>query len=85
MCFMFAYIPLFVCVCLCLCLGAHEHMCIFQKSKNLCVYVCVHIQCACTHVLTGAGGLGLPLCDWDRARRVWVTWANGFMVMAPIS
>lgn len=45
--------------------------------------MCVNIKCACTHVLTGARGLGLPLCDWDRTRRVWVTWANGFMVMAP--
>ena len=70
-------------VCLRLLLGrTWTYVYISSQSEDI-VYACVS-NCvrAC---IDGSVALGLPRCDRAGARRVSGSWANGFMVMVPIS
>lgn len=58
------------------------NICVYPTNLRM-LFMCVCVKCV--YACIDRRGLGLPWCDRAGARRVWVTWANGFMVMAPVS
>ncbi len=40
---------MYVCVCVCVCINAVVSLLVYDTFRELCMYVCIHTYCVCTH------------------------------------